>query len=224
MTRARLLAVTTVAAVFLAAAAPGFAWGWGAVKGSGKIVSETRTLDSFDRLGSAGSATVVVTVGPAQSVTVKADDNVVSLIETKVENGRLKIGTNGSYSTDSDVTVTVTVPALKAAALSGSGDLTVTGVGGDSFEAALSGSGDISATGRAEKISVSVAGSGDVHLFGLASLRAEVSIAGSGDVEVSATEALSASIAGSGDVHYRGKPAVKRSIAGSGDVRPAPEP
>lgn len=215
-------ALAAAAAVALAAA-PAFAWSWTSVKGSGHVVSETRTVQPFDRIGSSGSADVIVTVGSPQSVTVKADDNVVPLIETIVENGRLKIESKGSYDSDSGVTVTITVPSLKGAALSGSGDISVTGVEGASFDAALSGSGDITVVGKAEKVSVSVAGSGDVHLYQLASRRAEVSIAGSGDVEVNAADALSASIAGSGDVTYRGRPAVKRSVAGSGDVRPASE-
>ena len=217
------MAAAVIVAAALTASSPGVA-GWfdGGVRGSGNIVTEARTVPEFDRVSAGGSQTVIVTVGPARSVTIKADDNVVPLIETTVENGKLHIGSKKSYSS-ADVTVTVTVPALKGVSLAGSGDVTVSGVEGGSLGAALSGSGDITVSGKADSVSVSVSGSGEIHLFDLAARTADVSIAGSGDVEVNASDTLSVSIAGSGDITYRGKPQVKRSIAGSGDVRPASE-
>lgn len=216
------LPAAAIAVGLIATVSPAQAnWLGAKVKGSGKIVSEARTVPPFEQVHSSGSAKVVITVGPAQHVEIKTDDNIIPIVETKVRDGRLEIETKDSWSSDTGITVTISTPTLKGVGLSGSGDVRVSGVSGGAFAAALSGSGDITASGTAEKVSVAISGSGDAHLYDLAARTAEISVSGSGDVEVSASEVLDASIAGSGDVSYRGKPQVKSHVAGSGDVHPA---
>src|SRR5438874_537424 len=62
------------------------------VQGSGTRASETRQVDPFSAVDSVGAEDVTITIGAQQSITVEADDNILPLIETKVSNGRLRIG------------------------------------------------------------------------------------------------------------------------------------
>jgi len=188
-------------------------------QGSGKVKSETRKIGSFTGIESRGSADCEITVGPATSLKVSADDNLLPLITTKVENGKLVISTKGSFSTHHPIKVTVTTPDLKAFSTVGSGDSAITGVKGRAFDVAIVGSGEIEAKGSADKLSASISGSGDLNLGGLKARDADATISGSGDIDLFVTGNLNAQVSGSGDIAYAGNPKnVNRSVSGSGDV------
>jgi len=189
------------------------------VKGSGISKTETRTVEAFHAVTLNGSAEVTITVGPQQSVTITADDNVLPIIETDVHGGDLVIGNRESYDTKVGVKVAIVTPTLSAFELNGSGDVTIVGLSGQSFSAKIRGSGDISADGSVDALSASIAGSGDLKLSELKAKKVDVSIAGSGGATVNAEESISASISGSGDIRYKGSPSnVQSNVAGSGSV------
>lgn len=217
----------------------------GLLAGSGRVVAEARAVTPFQAVHLNGSMSLVLRQGAKESVEVRADDNLLSLIETTVSDRdgvpTLTISTKrgARYSTRKQPVVTVDVVTLKGLAISGSGDAVADGlktselqvriVGSgnlrlrqlstDALSLKLSGSGDVAATGRAARLSVSIAGSGGVAARELEAEDASVSIAGSGDASVNARKTLSVSIAGSGDVDYTGDASVKTSIAGSGSVK-----
>ncbi|MBT9486358.1 MAG: DUF2807 domain-containing protein [Rubrivivax sp.] len=216
------------------------------VTGSGRSVTETRTVSGFEAVQLEASMKLVLRQGTQEAVQVQADDNLVPLIETLVETRgslpTLVVRWKRNTSIRSQQALVVTVDAVRVRALSasgsgsieaatlktdrlrlnvaGSGDVQVKELAADDVEASIAGSGDVKAGGRAARVKVSIAGSGDADLSNLNADDVKVSIAGSGDAKVSADQALSVSIAGSGDVRYGGKvTAVKTSIVGSGDVR-----
>lgn len=244
LSRRQLLALPLSAAT-LALSTGARAWSWSpgsAVEGSGKVVENSRSVTTFQKLRLDGCFDVRVRVGGPTQVVVRADDNLQPLIVTRVEGDTLVVGTEQEKNVHSrsKVLVTVTTPSLTAAALRGSGDLSIDGASGGPFElslsgsgdvrlgganlsqlsVALAGSGDVQLQGRAETARFSIAGSGDIHAAELQTRNTKVSIAGSGDAEVQASELLDVNIAGSGDVRYAGSPRVQRQLAGSGDVRP----
>jgi hypothetical protein len=215
------------------------------ITGSGRVVTDTRSVGDFVAVGNDGSTDIELRQGPVTSVQVQGDDNIVPLIETVVEKGRegqtlqIRARRGASYSTRNTLKVLVTTPRLVAVANSGSGDIRMEAFDTPSLKVSLSGSGnlefsglqtgelsigisgssDVRGAGRATRTSISIAGSGDVKLADLRADDVRVSIAGSGDAEVNAAKALDVRIAGSGDVSYVGNPALKTSIAGSGEVR-----
>jgi hypothetical protein len=220
-------------------------WGGNRVVGSGNVTSETRPVGSFQAIHLKGAMKVVLRQTGKEAVEVRADDNLIGLVETTVVSRggvpTLEIGVKkgASYSTRTRMIVTVDVAELRALEISGSGDVVADGLktnefrlgisgAGDvqlrqlaasSFSVNVSGSGDVSATGRTGKLSVSIAGSGDVSTQGLEADDVSVSIGGSGDARVNAKKTLRVSIAGSGDVDYTGDPAVTTSIAGNGTIK-----
>jgi hypothetical protein len=192
------------------------------VQGSGVAKTEAREVEKFDQLTITGGMDATVTIGDQQSVSIEADDNILPVIDTRVENGKLIVEPTEGYSSKTPVKLTITVPQLTGVAINGSGDVDVSGLdGAESFAVAINGSGDVTAKGTAQSVSVAVRGSGDVKLQELAAKNGKVAVAGSGDVTVNASDALDVSIAGSGDVKYLGSPKVTKSIAGVGDVRKA---
>lgn len=212
------------------------------VEGSGKLIEDVRAVAGFSGLVVNGPVDVQLKASPAERVTVRADDNIVPLIETRIEAGKLVVGTTrgASFRTRSPLRVTVEFTALSSLAVNGSGDvradrlraklldITIRGSGDvaiDSLESdtvalLIIGSGDFTATGRTTNLGVSVSGSGDVQAENLEARDVGIRISGSGDATVHATETLQVTIAGSGDVRYKGQPKVTRKISGSGDLRP----
>jgi hypothetical protein len=191
-------------------------------RGSGVVATDRRELSGFDRIKVSGSATVDVTIGSEWSVVVEADDNILPLIETVVTGGTLDIGTKSgaSFLTSSQIRVSITMPALQAVDISGSGQLSAPGIGDSQhLTVDVSGSGQVSISGVADEVGVTVSGSGEFDGRQFETARATVSISGSGEVVVWATERLDAEVSGSGSVRYIGDPAqLSTDVSGSGSI------
>lgn len=198
-------------------------WGKG-IKGEGPKVTKTLDLDEITGLGVSIGAKVHLTQGKKQKVEIKAQQNIIDLIDRDVRRGRWRIqlekGTN--LRNHDGIDIYITMPTIEELSVAGSGSI----IGKtdfndlDDIKVSIAGSGDVDLSGSGEDLEVSVAGSGDVDMVGFVVDNCEVSIAGSGDCEVNVSGSLQVSIAGSGDVKYKGDPdKVKSSIAGSGDVR-----
>jgi len=192
-----------------------------AIHGSGTAKTESRAVASFSKIDLAGSPDVEVTVGPAASVAVTADDNLLPIIETTVDGETLKIDSNHSYSTSLGVKVKITVPSLQGVSVSGSGNIHAAGLKNGELEASVTGSGDVTLSGVVERLRARIVGSGDLRAGELDAKNVRVAVTGSGDAAVRATEQLDASVTGSGNVRYSGNPTqVGRNVTGSGDIAP----
>ena len=189
-------------------------------EGSGVAATQTRNVGAFDSVELAGGNNVVVHVGETQSVVVKADDNLLDRVTTKVESGTLVIGnTPGSLTARSPMSVEVTVPTLNALTLAGGGNIVVNGIETESLTVALSGGGNVTASGTATSLGVTLVGSGNVWFTRVVANNVHAVLTGSGNIYVTATESLDASIPGSGTITYAGNPQhVTKSVTGSGAI------
>jgi hypothetical protein len=182
-------------------------------------------MGAFTSVGIAGSTDADISVGPAQSILLRGPKGLVDNIEVSLKDGALLIKHKKSYwsmgaNYKDNAKAIITVPALTKVAVSGSGDMNVSGVKATDFGIAISGSGNISASGSCTNLISSISGSGDVDASGLKCASATTSIAGSGDSKIFASQNATVSIAGSGDVQVDGAPKASCTIkiAGSGDV------
>ncbi len=237
--RARFLAA---AAVMLAAAACNAAGGGQRVEASGVNGQRNFQVGSFDQVELAGPFDVVVSVGGPASVRAEGDTGLMDHMEVRVEDGRLRVGQRRGVSWSGNrgrVTVHVSAPSLRAAEISGSGDMRVGAVQAPRFagsiagsgnlllerlqaetaEFSIAGSGGVRAAGQARQTKVDIAGSGNANLAGMQAEAAEVSIAGSGNADLRATGTASVSIMGSGNVNVTGGARCDVSKMGSGGVR-----
>lgn len=215
------------------------------VVGSGKLATEARAgLSDFQAISGRGAVKLVIRQAAKEAVQVRADDNLLPLVETTIETRGgsrtlvVDLKKNVSITTRNEIVVTVDVVRLKALSSSGSGDIVVETLDTPSLQLNMSGSGDarfaqlktdelvihvsgssdIEASGRAAKLSIAISGSGSARLRGLQTDEAAVNIAGSGDAELTVARNLAVSIAGSGDVVYHGDAKVASRVAGSGSV------
>lgn len=210
--------------------------------GSGRSVTETRTVSGFTGIGFSVPGQLELAQGDQESLVITADDNVLPEVETVVEKGTLKIRFRKENLNTSNVNIRVKVTArtiehaavggsgdivagaLKAGKLSlsvgGSGNIVVASLVATDLSAQVGGSGNITVKGgTTDTLSASVGGSGNVVASRLAARRASVNVGGSGNAAVWASETLSVNVAGSGNVAYYGDAKVSRAIVGSGGVK-----
>lgn len=225
------------------------AWGQGAgaggrgerVQGSGRLATEMRALPDFQHLRLEDSLSVAVRSGAQNSVSIRADDNILPLVEAAVQDGtlRLRYQRGVTLRTQMPVTIELTCKGLESVALNGSGDLDLSDPQADSLTLTLAGSGqvnmrrarlgrltvqlagsgDMRLAGQADAIMLALAGSGNILADALVARNAEVRLSGSGNVRVQARDRLSVQLSGSGNVHHVGQPTeLLKRVTGSGQV------
>lgn len=197
-----------------------------AVKGSGVVKSETRDVTGFTDVRVLGTGEVILRRTGADSLTVEAEDNLLPLLESRVRNGRLSLGTrdNVNISPTRPIRYHVTVKELTHVEISGSGDIRATDIDTDRLTAEISGSGSARLAGRADEVVLKISGSGACQAADLHCKTAAVSISGSGDAVINATDRVRADVSGSGTVKYLNNPSVEQHVSGSGDVIRARSP
>ncbi len=239
---ALLLAVCALAIPAAPALASPLDWISGnSIQGSGKLQKQTREVGSFHGVALNVPGTVELRIGNTDSVTIEADDNILPLIETVVENGTLRIrpAKRNANFRQSNLTIVIQARQVERISVGGSGSITATGlraeklrfdVGGsgsinardlDSRQVAVAigGSGNFKASGKTEQLTASIGGSGNIQAGRLAAREVQVSIGGSGEAEVWAKDDLSISIGGSGEVSYYGDPRISRSMQRSSSIK-----
>jgi hypothetical protein len=208
-----------VALILLIGCTSSVCWGLG-VQGSGKMVTENRALESFEKLQVDISADVSIKQGQAVKCSISGDDNIVSLIQTDVAGQQLRIGAKETISPKLNIKIEIEVPLLTEVVLNGSGNIWMDQVTRDKAYLALKGSGSITANGSVKELTAALEGSGKLQLDKLSAGQTTVKISGSGDAFVCASESLTSLIKGSGNLTAMGKARIfDAAIYGSGSIK-----
>lgn len=189
------------------------------VPGSGNVITQSRTVSTFSQVVLEGAADIVLVSGAAStSCEVEADDNLLAMIETRVDGNVLTIRMTGTMSPTRTPIVRLQTTNVDRLSINGSGDVDLSGLKEEAFTLSIAGSGSTKLAGSCESLSISIMGSGSINADACTTQSTSVSISGSGDATLNVEKELSVSITGSGDVRYRGNAAVSESIMGSGSV------
>jgi len=193
------------------------------VGGSGVLLEENRPVGAFTRFELAGAGTVEITVDPKRAdglLQVSGDDNILPLVETKVEDGRLRIRPVRSIRPDLPLRFRAVVSGLEGVELQGAGRIRVSGIAAGTFRLDLSGAGSVRLEGEAENLEAGISGAVSLDAAGLHARSATVRLSGAGKAEVHASEKLHAEVSGVGTITCHGKPGqVDQSVSGVGSVR-----
>lgn len=204
---------------------------------------ETRNVSDFNSISVSGSYNVFITIGNTESLRLEGDGDAISEIDTKVENGTLRIRNkkqiNGrSWNNNGKVNIYIQAKKLNSLIQSGSGEIQVDGelkssninctvsgsgnmslnIDAEDFNATVSGSGKIRVKGRAKNTKITVAGSGGFEGINLKSSVSNVKVSGSGHVSIAVDKELNALLSGSGKIRYSGNAEVNSTTSGSGSV------
>ena len=212
------------------------------IEGSGTMKKETRSLSSYTSI-QLGHDFEVILWPDSSFIALEMDDNLLPLVETKVEKSQLKLKIKEDHSLfpSQKIKVTIGVPkAVNRIVCGGIASvqsldtlqldslfLSISGNGvadlhcqSDMLWASISGSGQMTLKGQTGVLSLRVAGSGNLQALDLQSRLVKASISGSGNAHVNASYQLDADIGGSGVLYYQGKPEIiNKHIGGSGRLR-----
>jgi len=216
------------------------------ISGSGQMSREIRAVNDFDAVVLNGSGELTIEQGSSPSLTVEAEDNIISYVESTIEGRTLTLGLRADSWSHSIFTTrptrytlivrdltNVTVNGSGGAHIgavrtpfmtvnvNGSGPVVVESLSASRLTATITGSGSVECSGVVDRSEASILSSGSAKLSGLSCNQAVVYIAGSGSCSVDARSSLDVSILGSGSVEYCGNPAITSLILGSGRLRPA---
>jgi hypothetical protein len=192
------------------------------IRGSGSIGSRTINLQTFTSVESNYDIKAVISYGTTQEVIAVGYDNLLNILDFKVENGVLKLKFNTNYNTirNGNVVANIKIPVLSGASIHGSQHIDVNGfISGTAIHAKIHGSGSIHFSNSSyQSALLEVYGSGNIDAQNLQAKQAEVNIHGSGNVNISVSERLKVGIFGSGSTFYRGSPVLETTLNGSGRI------
>jgi hypothetical protein len=192
------------------------------IKGNGKVITEKRSLSSFEKISTAGSIEIELIQGNNESAEVTADENILPYIITEVKDNSLQIHVKDKVNVSATkLKIVVNFKNISDLSAAGSGDIQSKGIKADDLDISQGGSGSITLNvtanklniskagsgnfkleGKAGKLNISSAGSGDVHAENLVAAEPEISMVGSGDIYISKAAKAKVSSIGSGEVHY----------------------
>lgn len=191
------------------------------VVGSGRVVTESRTVRDFDEVSARDSGRLLVRRTGSESLTITAEDNILPLLESRVRGGRLTLGirSTGDIRTTQGIVYELTAKDLDEISLDGSVRAEAGGIAAAAWTAVLDGSSRLTAEGRAEAQEVRLSGSTVYLAEGLRSVSATVSLTGSSRAVVRVSDRLEGTVVGSARLEYYGNPTVSVTVTGSATVR-----
>ncbi len=212
------------------------------VQGDGQVISQDRSVRSFDRVQVSGGIQLMVSQDSTSTVKVMVDRNLQEYIEVTVEGSELIVRqrNNTSLNTTGEVKVYVSAPLFKSLHASGACNISSQNqlTSEQELDIDLSGSCDADISVKAPKVTVGMSGassaklkgqtkdldidgsgSSDVKAFELLAENVHVGISGAGEAEIYASVKLDVNGSGSSDVRYKGAATVTSDISGAGSVK-----
>jgi hypothetical protein len=205
----------------------GHALSFGAVRGSGTVQREMRSVKPFSALRLGGSMAAELRHGEQPQVELEADDNLLPLIELRLDDTTLVVSEKESMK-PTRRRIVVTTPSLDSLHLGGSAALRCEGwsaarltlkCGGSAsvklqglklqtLFAELGGSSQVSAEGEVDELTAVLGGSAGLRAGRLQARRAALQAGGSSQSTLWVQQRLQAALSGSSGLRYHGQPPV----------------
>ena len=192
------------------------------IRGKGSTGTKVLNVPAFTAVETHYNIAAVISYGAAPELTVTGYNNLLDIIDFKVENKVLKLKFNTQYNNvrNGNVVADIKLPALASATIHGSGDISINNFSGtDTIYAQINGSGNINVQNSNYHTALTnINGSGNINARGLTVKEAVANVNGSGDISITVADKLKASIFGSGNICYWGNPLTETVRQGSGRV------
>ena len=198
-----------------------FSVDFGREKGSGKIVTEKRSLSGFKGVDVGSVFQVEITAGKEFAVEVETDDNLLPLIKTEVNDGILEIELERHVSPTGKILVRISAPDVSELDVSGAANVTLNGVKNSNLAVEASGASKLKITGETTKLTIESSGASKIDADGLKTENASVDGSGASHIDLNVSGELNADLSGASQVIYSGTPtAVHKKTTGAGNVSP----
>jgi hypothetical protein len=169
------------------------------------MATETREVSGFERVVLEEYGELVITQGDQASLTIEADEDVLSRIETEVKDGTLTIGIGGTWwdrlgmvlsdvFSGRKIVYQLAVTELTGVTVSGAGRVKCAELRTDRLAIRVSGAGDVTiGTLTTEQLGVELPGAGRVQLAGQATEQ-RVALSGAGTYRAPKLESQKAQV------------------------------
>jgi hypothetical protein len=190
----------------------------GCNRGAGEMKTETRQVAGFSRIDVGGGIGLTVRIGPAPSLEVRAQENILPLIASNVENATLRIHSTQAYTTSEGVHVTIVTPTLGGITMNGGSQGQVAGLAADELAIDLSGGSALTASGTARSVTLKANGGSRGTLSDLAATTVTIDMSGGSTATVRASEEVKGSASGGSRVTVLGDAKLNVQATGGSDV------
>lgn len=191
------------------------------VRGSGNVKTESRSVTGFSSIAFNSEGKVTVQQTGKESLTISAEENLLPLLETRVTDHTLSIGTinNTDINPTKPIEFVMEVKSLEGFKMTGVGSIEARGIQGKHLTIALTGVGEMTIEGNADSLDLRLEGVGSYQGAAFKTKQATVHSEGVGSAVVNASEQLDVLVSGVGGVEYVGSPKVQKSGKGLGHVK-----
>ncbi|EIJ40154.1 head GIN domain-containing protein [Galbibacter orientalis] len=197
------------------------------VTGNGNVISQDREVNqTFETIKATEGIDVFVAQGAKTSIKVEADENVIDLIETKVNNGKLLIECREQIGRVSAKKVYVTLPNISNLETTSGANLNSMGtLNANNITLEASSGSDLIVELQADEVTTNASSGADIELYGVTNILIARASSGSdikaerlkahtveahassgADIDVNASEEIAIHKSSGGDVGYKGNP------------------
>jgi hypothetical protein len=160
------------------------AWSSDSKEGDGVAARDQRAIGTLPALEVGGSLPVEVRVGPAPSLLVEADSNLLPLIRTETRGDTLRIWSEKSLRSKTPLRIVYTTPRLSEVRASGATRVEVIDLNGAPLDVRRSGSSEVRLAGKVGNLNARSSGSGLLDASGLHSSAVDATLSGSSRMRV----------------------------------------
>ena len=192
------------------------------IRGSGIEATTARSVAGFNEVSISGVGRLLIEAGDVESLTITADDNVLTHLRSEVDDGRLFLGPEDGVSFENIREIVYRLTVLNLDAIQASGVVQVIGrdLVSDAFVANVSGVSSIDLTGEAPVLDVFVSGVSNFWGRDFLTLDTHVVSSGVAYVEVNVRDRLDVKASGVSTIRYLGHPFVSADVSGASSVSP----
>ncbi|MCZ6918146.1 MAG: DUF2807 domain-containing protein [Gemmatimonadetes bacterium] len=184
--------------------------GGGTVIGSGRVITVSRSVSGFSTIRVNGVARVTIEQTGEETLSITADDNIVPVLHSDVEDGTLILGTRDDTNIESSTEIfyRLTVKDLRGIDINGVITADAAGLDTDRLDINLNGVSTLTTEGRADRQFINLNGVSAYRADKLHSLEARVEADGVLTVVLRVSDRLDVLACGAGSVEYIGDPLV----------------
>lgn len=218
-------------------------YGLNVVRGSGDVITESRTVSDFNNIELNGAGKLIITQSSTESLEIEAEENIIDELMSDVQGDTLSLGYTSRFWRRSiipnrTIIYYLNVIDLDEITLNGANELEIDTLDTTSLEITLNGAGrvdidellaqnltvNVAGTGTAtiagqvESQEINIDGAGNYQAGDLQTQNTVIQIDGLGNSTVWALDTLDITINGGGSLNYYGTPNVTQDINGLGDI------
>jgi Putative auto-transporter adhesin, head GIN domain len=192
---------------------------WFGVRGNGKVTTDQRPITEFAEIDASGMFEIEWRGGPP-ALSITTDENLLSYIESRVSENKLRLHTRERVLPTHGLKVVVSSPTRMGSKLRGASELTVRQLTGPSYAVETAGAAEVTLDGTVDFLVADMTGASELKAKSLQTKTAEISTTGAAEAEVSASETLRVTITGAGEVSYHGTPkTIEKHVTGAGEIK-----